>query len=271
MDVGQSGATPATILVVDDEPALRDALAYTLRKEGYLVEQAGTGHDALQAARSRQVDAIVLDVMLPGMDGLQVCRTLRSESTVPILLLSAKGEEIDRIIGLEVGADDYLAKPFAMRELRARIRAMLRRAEMMKPQFAQAGTIQETRTSVAPLEHTGSDSTDNFEPPVVVGDLVVDRPRRSVTLGGSEIGLRPKEFDLLHFLAMHPIVVHSRESLLRRVWGYDYPVDTRTVDVHIRWLRQKIESDPSDPKRIQTIRGVGYRLVPQGNGTPDHK
>jgi DNA-binding response OmpR family regulator len=262
MDSGQTGPAPATILVVDDEPALRDALAYTLRKEGYRVELASSGHEALQSARSQPIDAIVLDVMLPGMDGLHVCRTLRSESTVPILLLSAKGEEIDRVVGLEVGADDYLAKPFAMRELLARIRAMLRRVEMMKPQLAQAGVAGAVAIRDGPAAAQALASDAEFEAPIVLGDLIVDRARRRAMLGGTELSLRPKEFDLLHFLAMHPGVVHSRESLLRRVWGYDYPVDTRTVDVHVRWLRQKIERDPSDPKRIETVRGVGYRLVP---------
>jgi DNA-binding response OmpR family regulator len=257
--------TPATILVVDDEPTLRDTVAYTLRKEGYRVELAGTGHEALQSARRHPVDAVVLDIMLPGMDGLQVCRTLRSESTVPILLLSAKGEEIDRVVGLEVGADDYLTKPFAMRELLARIRAMLRRVEMMTPSSTQsthAPVAAENLPAVG--ERGGSDTA--IEGPVVLGDLVVDRARRRATLDGSELKLRPKEFDLLHYLAGHPGIVHTREHLLRRVWGYDFPVDTRTVDVHVRWLRQKIERDPSDPKRLQTVRGVGYRLVPHATG-----
>jgi DNA-binding response OmpR family regulator len=252
---------PSTILVVDDERSLRDALAYTLRKEGYRVEVAATGIEAISAVRRQRPDAVVLDVMLPGIDGLQVCRTLRSESTVPILLLSAKGEEIDRVVGLEIGADDYLAKPFAMRELLARIRAMLRRAEMMRPQLlgSSDGLAVVPLSSAAP--ERGTASTAETEAPIVLGDLVIDRPRRLATLGGTKLNLRPKEFELLYFLAKHPGVVHSRDVLLRRVWGYDFPIGTRTVDVHVRWLRQKIERDPSNPVRLETVRGVGYRLV----------
>jgi DNA-binding response OmpR family regulator len=249
----------ATILVVDDEPSLRDALSYTLRKEGYRVEVAATGNEAIQAVRRLQPQAVVLDVMLPGIDGLQVCRTLRSESTVPILLLSAKGEAIDRVVGLEVGADDYLAKPFAMRELLARIRAMLRRVDMMTPKPTADSSLLSTRQTGTFTERATLDNL--VEEPVVLGDLVVDRARRVATLGGSRLALRPKEFDLLYYLAQHPGVVHSRDVLLRRVWGYDFPIGTRTVDVHVRWLRQKIERDPAEPRRLETVRGVGYRLV----------
>jgi DNA-binding response OmpR family regulator len=252
---------PPTILVVDDEPSLRDALSYTLRKEGYRVVIAANGVEAIQAARREPPQAIVLDVMLPGVDGLQVCRTLRSESTVPILLLSAKGEEIDRVVGLELGADDYLAKPFAMRELLARIRAMLRRVEMMTPQPSGGIVIdgEPAPDGLAPGQSAPVSATD---PPVVLGDLTIDRARRVATLGGAALSLRPKEFDLLHYLAQQPEVVHSRDALLRRVWGYDFLIGTRTVDVHVRWLRQKIERDPGNPTRLETVRGVGYRLVP---------
>lgn len=259
MAPGSPDPPVSTILVVDDEPSLRDALSYTLRKEGYRVELAATGAEAIQAVRKQPPHAVVLDVMLPGIDGLQVCRVLRSESTVPILLLSAKGEEIDRVVGLEIGADDYLAKPFAMRELLARIRAMLRRVEMMTPrstneQAAIARQIADTRSGE-------SASQAESENPVVLGDLTIDRARRVATLAGSALALRPKEFDLLHYLARHPDIVHSRDVLLRRVWGYDFPIGTRTVDVHVRWLRQKIELDPSTPTRLETVRGVGYRLI----------
>lgn len=252
---------PSTILIVDDEPSLLDAVSYTLRKEGYRVEIAASGNEAILAARRSQPDAIVLDVMLPGLDGLQVCRTLRSESTVPILLLSAKGEEIDRVVGLEMGADDYLGKPFAMRELLARIRALLRRVEMMKPPAADS-RVHPTSAHVAgsPNGEATRQSTDAHET-VVLGDLVVDRARRVATLAGARLNLRPKEFDLLFFLASNPGVVHSRNVLLHKVWGYDFPMGTRTVDVHVRWLRQKIERDPSNPNRLETVRGFGYRLV----------
>ena len=252
---------PATVLIVDDQPALREALSYILRKEGFAVEAAASGVEAIQAVRRRPPDVVVLDVMLPGMDGLQVCRTLRAESTVPILLLSAKGEEIDRVVGLEVGADDYLAKPFAMRELLARIRAMLRRVDMMKPAAAALPQSQPAALrSESRLEEVKT------EPPVVFGDLVVDRARRTATLGGVGLALRPKEFDLLHFLARNPDVVHSRDVLLRRVWGYDIPIDSRTVDVHVRWLRQKLDSGHGGTTRLETVRGVGYRLVAAGSG-----
>jgi DNA-binding response OmpR family regulator len=246
------------VLVVDDESSVRDALSYTLRKEGYRVESAETGPEAIQAARQHRPDAVVLDVMLPGMDGLQVCRTLRAESIVPILLLSARGEEIDRVVGLEVGADDYLTKPFAMRELLARVRAMLRRMEMMRATSAPVtGPIAD---SAAGTDSSGGDASQ-VEAPVVLGDLVVDRARRIATLRGAPMTLRPKEFDLLYYLVRNPGVVHSRDVLLRRVWGYDYSFGTRTVDVHVRWLRQKIEADPAMPTRLETVRGVGYRLV----------
>jgi DNA-binding response OmpR family regulator len=258
----QQESGQATILVVDDEPSLRDALSYTLRKEGYRVELAASGLEAIRAARRERPDAVVLDVMLPGIDGLQVCRTLRTESTVPILLLSAKGEEVDRVVGLEIGADDYLAKPFAMRELLARIKAMLRRADMVKPTQGQRHSYASPPPPVTTFDVEALASLPT-ETPIVVGSLVVDRARRQATIAGHSLSLRPKEFDLLYFLARNPGVVHSRDVLLRRVWGYDFPIGTRTVDVHMRWLRQKLERDPANPEILQTVRGVGYRLVQQ--------
>lgn len=245
----------ARILLVDDEPSLLEAVGYSLRREGYEVPVAGSGTEALAAARAARPDLVVLDVMLPGMDGLQVCRALRAESTVPILLLSAKGEEIDRVVGLELGADDYLSKPFAMRELLARVRAMLRRAEM-------AGPYPTDGVPVAPLVTVVHPPSDAAPPVLIAHDLSIDPARRSATLRSRPLTLKPKEFDLLHYLVRHPGIVLSRDALLRRVWGYDYPVDTRTVDVHVRWLRQKIEEDPSRPRRIETVRGFGYRFVP---------
>ncbi len=258
MQAGAPAAPSARILLVDDEPALLDAIAYVLRRDGYEVDLAVSGTEALLAARSGRPDLVVLDVMLPGMDGLQVCRALRAESTVPILLLSAKGEEVDRVVGLELGADDYLAKPFAMRELLARVRAMLRRARMTAPGNALVPAAHVTGDGRA----AGAPTAAQPPNPLTIGDLTIDPARRHATLAGKPLTLKPKEFDLLHDLVRHPGIVLSREALLRRVWGYDFPIDTRTVDVHVRWLRQKIEDDPSRPRRIETVRGFGYRFVP---------
>ena len=261
-DDGQAAArTNATVvLVVDDEATLREAIAYNLKREGWTVEQADNGFAALDRARSLRPDLIVLDVMLPGLDGLQVCRALRAESTVPILFLSARGEEIDRILGLELGGDDYLTKPFAMRELVARVRAMLRRAQMVPvaasspplPSVPQSAEFQPGRVPATPSGQS-----------LVSGDLFVDVARRTVRLKDQPIALKPKEFDLLAYLMRHPGIVLSREALLREVWGYDFPVDTRTVDVHVRWLRLKLESEPSNPHWIETVRGYGYRFAGQ--------
>jgi two-component system alkaline phosphatase synthesis response regulator PhoP len=265
VSASDTASRSARVLVVDDEPSVLDPIAYTLRKEGYEVAIATNGPDAIAAARSTKPDLVVLDVMLPGIDGLHVCRTLRSESTVPILLLSAKGEEIDRVVGLEMGADDYLGKPFAMRELLARIRAILRRAEMMQTSNRRGDSSgsqvsgHDPQSLPGPLEQAPGSAAIGK---VIVGDLTIDRARRLATLGKSTLALRPKEFDLLHYLAQHPGIVHSRDSLLHKVWGYDFPMGTRTVDVHVRWLRQKIEDDPANPVRIETVRGVGYRLNP---------
>jgi two-component system alkaline phosphatase synthesis response regulator PhoP len=257
-DDGSEASLAPRILLVDDEPALLDAVGYTLRREGYDVSAVASGVEALAAARSGRPDLVVLDVMLPGMDGLQVCRALRSESTVPILLLSAKGEEVDRVVGLELGADDYLSKPFAMRELLARVRAMLRRASMTAPSTAGANG---RGTAIVAVD-SAEPKVEGVAPPLTAGALSIDPARRRATLSGRPLTLKPKEFDLLHYLVRHPGIVLSRDALLRRVWGYDYPVDTRTVDVHVRWLRQKIEDDPARPRRVETVRGFGYRFVP---------
>ncbi len=244
--------TPARVLIVDDEPTLRDTLSFYLRREGFEVKAVEDGAAALVAARSDQPDLIVLDIMLPKLDGFQVCRTIRAESTVPILLLSARGEEFDRVLGLELGADDYLSKPFAFRELVARIRAMLRRAQM--PGRSLGSAEPEPVAIPAALAR-------DADRPVSVGDISIDPLRRQATRSGAPLVLKPKEFDLLLHFARMPAIVHSRETLLRDVWGYDYPIDTRTVDVHIRWLRQKIEQDADAPQRIETVRGHGYRFV----------
>jgi DNA-binding response OmpR family regulator len=220
------------VLVVDDEPTLVAALRYNLEREGFQVLEAGDGETALQVARTQSPDLVILDVLLPGLDGFEVCRRLRRESAVPIIMLTAKGEETDRVVGLELGADDYVPKPFSMRELLARVRALLRRAE---GSTAQGETI-------------------------VSGDLRLDLRRRQVFRNDIPLPLKPKEFDLLAFFMRHRGRAFTREELLDRVWGYEYAGDTRTVDVHVRWLREKIEETPGKPTRIITIRGTGYRF-----------
>jgi two-component system alkaline phosphatase synthesis response regulator PhoP len=261
--LGQIGPDPARsdgtlVLVVDDESTLREAIAYNLKREGWTVEQADNGNSALARARAIKPDLVVLDVMLPGMDGLQVCRALRAESTVPILFLSARGEEVDRILGLELGGDDYLTKPFAMRELVARARAMIRRAQMVP---VTTGATGSSPSSVAPAPRLSQITPRANDQTLTSGDLSLDVARRTVRLQGEAITLKPKEFDLLAYLMRHPGIVLSREALLREVWGYDFPVDTRTVDVHIRWLRLKLETDPSNPRWVETVRGYGYRFT----------
>ena len=228
--------TEQSILIIEDDRNLIDVLSYNLTREGYRVVSAIDGVQGLEMARKNKPDLIILDIMLPKMSGLEVCRILRKETMVPILMLTAKSEEIDKIIGLEIGADDYLTKPFSMRELIARIWAMLRRAEMVMAKSAGEETV------------------------LRVGDLEIDPARRRAAIGESVLNLTPKEFDLLAFLAKNRGLVFSREQLLDKVWGYDYPGDTRTIDVHIRWLREKIETDPGKPKRLITVRGIGYKL-----------
>ena len=229
------------VLVVDDEEALTTTIAYNLRREGYEVEAVTDGERALEVAEATQPDLVVLDLMLPGMDGFEVCRQIRRTSAIPILMLTARDEEIDRVVGLEIGADDYMTKPFSMRELVARVKAMLRRRELL---------LQEMNQADGP-------SRDMIE----FGDLSISRETRQVTLKEKSIRLKPKEFDLLDFLMRNRERVYSATQLLEHVWGYAYPGDTRTVPVHIRGLRRKIESDPSKPTRIETVRGVGYRFV----------
>jgi DNA-binding response OmpR family regulator len=231
----------ARVLVVDDEPILRETITYNLTRDGFEVDVAADGQEALDLARSTQPDVIVLDIMLPRIDGLQVLRTLREESTVPILLLSARSDEIDRVLGLELGADDYLPKPFAMRELVARVRAIVRRARMV-PEESTPTPVEATRQLL------------------VSGDLVIDPLARRAARGEIPLELKPKEFDLLVYLVQHPGIVISRTSLLREVWGYDYPVDTRTIDVHVRGVRQKLDGDGTRPPLIETVRGYGYRF-----------
>ena len=229
-----------TILVVEDDANLLDVVRHNLSKEGYDVLVARDGQEALAVAREQKPDMMVLDIMLPYLDGLEVCRILRKETSVPILMLTAKADEIDRVVGLEMGADDYVTKPFSLRELLARVKAMLRRSESAG---TEAIATQEPETEM-----------------VVLGDLAIDLSRHVVTLNGEAIALSPKEFDLLAFLAQNRRRAFSRDYLLDKVWGYEFGGDTRTVDVHIRWLRQKIEVEPSRPTRVLTVRGVGYKL-----------
>jgi DNA-binding response OmpR family regulator len=231
------------ILVVEDEVSLQETLVYNLKRQGYDVEAAGDGQVALAQARQSHPDLILLDVMLPGMDGFEVCRILRQEMNTPILMLTARDDEIDRVVGLEVGADDYMTKPFSMRELIARVKAMLRRVRLMREEMSNQAVV-ETPTS----------QTMTF------GNLTIDLGRHEVSLAEQILPLKPKEFELLIFLAQHRNQALSREFILERVWGWDYTGDSRTVDVHVRWLREKIEIDPADPQRIITVRGAGYRF-----------
>ena len=226
------------ILLVEDEETLSKALQFSLEKEGFQIRTAADGLQGLAMARQLHPDVILLDLMLPGIDGLEVCRRIRSESSTPIVMLTAKADEVDKIVGLELGADDYVTKPFSVRELIARIRVQLRRGELLKA-TAMASADHKV------LSHNGLD---------------IDVARRTVVLNKAPLHLRPKEFDLLAFLLRSPGIVFSRETLLERVWGFDHAGDSRTVDVHIRWLREKIEDDPADPRRLLTVRGVGYKF-----------
>ncbi len=218
------------LLLVEDDQTLRDTLTFNLKREGYTVIEASDGVVALDLAREHHPDLILLDIMLPGLDGLTVCRTLRHEMTVPIVLLTARSGEVDRIVGLDSGADDYIVKPFSVGELLARLRAVLRRG---RPE------------PVMRLES---------------GDLILDLVGHRAWRANQLLNLSPKEFDLLAELMRHKGAVLTRDLLLQRVWGFDFAGDTRTVDVHIRWLREKIEEDPASPKRIETVRGLGYRF-----------
>lgn len=228
------------ILVVEDEPVLQETLAYNLTRQGYSVETAGDGLAALEASRRIHPDLILLDVMLPKLDGFEVCRTLRQEMNVPILILTARDEEIDRVIGLELGADDYVTKPFSMRELMARVKAQLRRNRLIQDDQAE--------------RPAGAQEALTF------GNLVLDLTRHEVLLDNKPVQLKPKEFDLLLFLAPHRGQALSRELILERVWGWEFGGNSRTVDVHISWLREKLEPDPAHPSRILTVRGAGYRF-----------
>jgi two-component system, OmpR family, response regulator len=228
------------VLIVEDDETLLGVLKYNLVKAGYSVITAQDGRQAIQSAREGKPDVIVLDLMLPEMDGLEVTRVLRKDLNTPILILTARAEEIDKIVGLEVGADDYLTKPFSMRELLARVKALLRRSEMSREDQAQG-----SRAESAIIRG---------------GDIEIDISRHIVRVRGNSLETTPKEFDLLAFLIRNQGQVFSREKLLEKIWGYEYAGDTRTVDVHIRWLRQKVEEHPDHPVILATVRGVGYKF-----------
>lgn len=227
------------ILTIDDEPHILELLEYNLAKAGYKVLRAETGEKGLEVLRSAQVDLVLLDCMLPGMEGMEVLREIRADlqlSLLPVMMLTAKGEEIDKVLGLELGADDYLSKPFSLRELEARVKALLRRSA---------------------LTHRGTQPKEQFQS----GGLVVNHEAREVTLQGTPVILSRKEYELLHMLITHPNQVFTREQLLEQIWGYDYFGETRTVDVHIRSLRKKLEKNPEQPEYIRTVRGIGYKFV----------
>ncbi|MBI5877023.1 MAG: response regulator transcription factor [Chloroflexi bacterium] len=222
---------PHRILIVEDEPTLVETIGYNLRREGYDVLSAGDGEAGLLAAQTQSPDLVILDIMLPKMNGLDVCRTLRRTSAVPVLMLTARSTEADKVAGLDLGADDYLTKPFGMRELMARVKAMLRRQ---------------------PASATGR--------PHAYGVFALDDLRHEIRKGGQPLPLPPLEYSLLAYLLRNHGITFSRDTLLEKVWGYDYAGDTRTVDVHVRSLREKIEAEPSAPRHLITVRGVGYRL-----------
>ena len=223
------------LLVVDDEPAIIKGLKFSLEQDGYIIEEAYDGQEAVDKFGSQDFDLVILDVMLPGLDGFQVLQRIREKSTVPVIMLTAKGEDMDKILGLEYGADDYITKPFNILELKARIKAIFRRANNAEPR--------------------------DKDQVIKVGNMTINTANRSVTVNGKDVNLTAKEFDLLQLFASNPGKVYSREQLLETVWKYDYLGDLRTVDVHIRRLREKIEPNPSQPEYIFTKWGVGYYFV----------
>lgn len=228
------------ILVIEDDATLREALAYNLARQGYAIDTADNGLTGLDLARRINPDLILLDLMLPGMDGFDVCRIVRQELSTPIIILTARDDEIDRVLGLEIGADDYLTKPFSMRELMARVKANLRRVKLDQGE----------------TEAQADDKTKG----VRFGNLELDFLRREVRIDGEPIAMKPKEYELLAFLVKSKGHMLSRDFILERVWGWEFRGGSRTVDVHIRWLREKIEADPAKPSRIVTVRGAGYRF-----------
>ncbi len=231
--------TGEKILVVEDEQNILEAIKYSMNAEGFEVYGAEDGEKGLEMAREISPDLVILDVMLPKLDGFEVCRILRRDMDIPVFMLTAKAEEIDRVVGLEIGADDYITKPFSMRELLARVRNALRRSSRSGP---------------------GRDNSSSGNTVIQVGNLKIDLTGHIALVSEKLIDLKPREFDLLAMLASSRGRVFTREQILERLWGHDYIGDSRTVDVHVRWIREKIEEDPSTPKKIVTIRGVGYRF-----------
>lgn len=223
-----------TVLLVEDEPTVREAVAEALTADGMRVVTAADGRQALDRFRSEHPDLVLLDLMLPGLSGMEVCRILRRESSVPIIMLTARDSEVDKVVGLEVGADDYVTKPFSLRELQARVRAQLRRQDSVAPPRPSVGAQ--------------------------LGAVTVDLAGHRLLRAGVTMPVKPQAFELLAFLVRNPGQVFTRDQLLERVWGYDYAGETRTVDVHVHWLRAQIEEDPGDPRYLQTVRGVGYVL-----------
>ena len=230
------------VLVVDDEKLIVKGIRFSLEQDGYEVDCAYDGDEAIERAKEREYDVVLLDVMLPGHDGFEVCQTIREFSEMPIIMLTAKGDDMDKILGLDYGADDYITKPFNILEVKARIKAIMRRVSKR-------------------------DKNQENEKVIVKGEMKIYCESRRVIIGEKEINLTAKEFDLLELLAMNPGKVYSRENLLNIVWGYEYPGDARTVDVHIRRLREKIEKNPSDPKYVHTKWGVGYYFAGENQPT----
>jgi DNA-binding response OmpR family regulator len=231
----------ARILLVEDEAVLRETIGYNLTRAGHEVLAVGDGEAGLKAVDAQTPDLVVLDVMLPTIDGFEVCRQIRRSSSVPILILTARDDEIDRVVGLEIGADDYLTKPFSMRELMARVKAMLRRRDLLQDELS-AGEV---------------DSTELIR----AGDMEIDLGAHRVTVAGTEVSLKPREWDLLVFLAQHPGQVCTSNQILHNVWGEDFFGDSRTVAVHVHGLREKLEIGPDARRHIETVRGVGYRFA----------